>query len=265
MYGYGSFRTDQETPTLEDCLTRARADIEDLYKVRAKLLNAGVMFEDEWDALCDEVSADDHAATRFDDGADLLRTMGALPEFYALIRVPIVLWLEAQKARHANDRERAWSALVRCNYYLGMCGSHETMREQAARGGRNSAGRTAPLKRMVLEKLAGMADKSQETKQDVWAQIVPAMETFSPPEEVESEADRLARMFRSPLEIYRDSFDRKGTLGKSKHGKSTNPKKLLQDWTNKDPEIRSEFERVVKAGLNTRSKRATKTVSAIVD
>lgn len=254
MYGYGAFRTDEDTPTLEDCLRRARSEIEDLYEIRAKLLNPGVDFAAEWNALCDEVIANEHAATEFDDGADLLRTMGALPEFYGLIRVPILLWLEAQKARHAGEMNRAWAALVRCNYYLGMCGAHETKQERATRGGRHSSERTLPLKRMVLDMLRAMGNKSHATKQDVWNVIVPAMKSFTPPQQVETNEQRRDRMFRSPKEIYRDTFDRRGSLEKSKLGKSANPEKLIRDWANKDAEVSQEFKRIVAGPLNTRAR-----------
>lgn len=256
MYGYGAYRTSEMTPPLADCIKRARKEIEDQYEVRAKLLDPKASFTNDWNTLCERIFSDGETATEWDETAEVLRVYGALPEVFALIRVPIVLWLEAKLSFDNHDPQRAWAALVRCNYYLGMCSAHETKRERAARGGRHSAQRTLQLKNMVLERLRSMQTDAYPKKQDVWAILVPEMEAFTPANEKEITREmQVKRWGRDPIDIYRDTFDRRGKPGKSSHGKSYNPAQLIRRWTTGDADIRRELVRVVAGDLNTRASR----------
>lgn len=257
MYGYGAYRTAEMTPPLADCLKRARKEIEDQYEVRVKLVNPKASFADDWNALCEDIFRDRDTATDWDEKAEILRLYGALPEVYSLIRVPIVLWLEAQHAHDTGQHERAWAALVRCNYYLGMCSAHETKKEAAARGGRHSARRKLPLKNMVLDALKSMGDNSHQRKQDVWAALVPMMEAFKPlTDEQIAQQIKASRLRRDTLEVYRDTFDKLGQPGKSGIGATVGARQLLKRWSNGDTDIQRELARVVSGRLDTRAKRS---------
>jgi hypothetical protein len=257
MYGYGAYRSTEETPSLADCLSRARADIQDQYILRAVPANPDVKFASEWNALCDYIGKGEGNATELDDNAELLRLSALIPEIYVLLRVPMALWIEAQLSYDHGSHDRAWAALVRCNYYLGMCSGHETAKECSARGGRHAAERTHRLRQFVIEMLSAMSDKSRATKQDVWHEILPKMVAFKPPVTIEDEREAFRkRLDRSPIEIHRASLDRRGSIGKSASGTSTNPEQLLKRWTNRDAQIKQEFVRIVKGDLNTRAKRA---------
>ncbi len=254
MHEHGTFRTTEETPTLDACLTYAKEQIQIIYKIRVPLLNKDVTFESEWEAIYAGVIDDPDTATRLDDNFEFLKNRGYLPEVYVLIRAAIALWLEALRAYQLYDHERAWAALTRCNYYLGMSSGHETKKERSARGGRHAAARTARLKERIIKELNEMKDNSYQTKQDVWNVLLPIMSEPTPENKIDDD-EWVRRLGLSSVESYQESFDRPAQLGKSKAGKSTNPTQLLRRWTNQDATIKSEFIRIVARPLNTRRMR----------
>ncbi|MEN5096213.1 hypothetical protein [Stenotrophomonas sp. TWI1409] len=259
MFGTGAFRTDLPTPTLLECLERAKAEIEVVFSVRGVIFNPGVTFADEWGWIRSEGEDRPDYASEFDDWVEIFRTKGTLPEVYFILRASMSLWFEAESAHQSGDLDRAWAALVRCNFFLGMCCSHESHRERSSRAGRNSAKRTLPLREMVLEMLSAMPDKSRATKQEIWDEIVPAMSSFIPPGDVqEGPLDWVRKLGRPPTEQYRETFHRRGKGEKSRHGRSADPAKLLRTWTNNNEEIRQQFFRVVAGPLTTRRKRSSK-------
>lgn len=259
MPGFGVYHSKEESPDLPHCLERARRDIQGQYKIRAKLMNADLSFLEVWKRVRHLVFRERMVASEWDEDLNMLRLTGELPEVHVLTRVAIAFWLESKVALSNNLHLRSWTALVRCNYYLGMCCAHETKKERSARGGRHTARRLAPLRAMVLESLAGMETDSYATKQDVWEVLLPKMRTFkTPPPSAEQILEQQRRVARGPEEIYEGTFDRVHSNEKSSKSKSTNPKKLIQDWTRGDAEIRSEIVRISRAGLNTRARRPKK-------
>ncbi|HDX0827431.1 TPA: hypothetical protein RNS97_001043 [Stenotrophomonas maltophilia] len=191
------------------------------FHLRVLPLKRGGSYADIWNSLVDRVAQDRHLATKLDDELQMRRAMNFVPEVHELIEAAMLFLLEAKMAHDANDADRAWAALVRCNYYLGTCSSHATRLELTALGGRITGSRIVPLRNMVVEMLKAMPDNSRATKQDLWAEILPAMQTFG--------GDHQAR--------------------------STNPRQLLQRWTNHDPAVHPQFARVVEGSLNTRARR----------
>ncbi|WP_414489515.1 hypothetical protein [Stenotrophomonas maltophilia] len=256
MFEQGIYRSDDETPELDECLQRARADIEIAYNIRAKRANPLCSFVDEWNLLCGDIIGGNDTASRLDRIADDMRLHGVLPEVHILIRVPIVLWLEAKHAFDCGDKERSWAALARCNYYIGMCYSHETHNERSSRGGKNSSRYSPYLRSMVLERLREMADKSRATKQDIWEEIVPHMASFRAP--ISEELNTASATAKKNAEPVDNASNSNGSAGKSVYGRSQNPRQQLSRWTNGDEEIRAEFVRVAVADLNTRAKRSPK-------
>ncbi|BBQ13558.1 hypothetical protein WP1W18C01_39180 [Stenotrophomonas maltophilia] len=255
MFGQGIYRSYDETPELDECLQRAQEDIRIAYNVRAKQANPLCSFVDEWNLLCEDIIGGKDTASRLDLIANDMRIHGALPEVHILIRVPIVLWLEAKRAFDTGDRDRSWAALVRCNYYIGMCYSHETHIERASRGGKKSSQYVPYLRSMLLERLKGMEDKSRATKQEVWKELVPLMASFRAP--TSEDINTTSAAHRKEAGQGSNSTASAAASGKSAAGRSQNPEQLIRRWTNSDKEIRSEFERVVVADLNTRAKRST--------
>nr|WP_313470510.1 hypothetical protein [Stenotrophomonas geniculata] len=259
MTGFGVYHSKEESPDLPHCLERARRDIQSQYKIRAKLLNTDLSFLETWKRVRHLVFQERMVASEWDKDTNMLRLTGELPEVHALTRVAIAFWLEAKVAFNDHLHRRSWAALVRCNYYIGMCCAHETKKERSARGGRHTARRLAPLRTMVLESLAGMETDSYATKQDVWEVLLPRMRAFkTPPPSAEQILEQQRRVARGPEEIYEGTFDRVHSNEKSSNSKSTNPKKLIQVWTREDAEIRSEIERISRASFNTRAKRSKK-------
>ncbi len=191
------------------------------FSLRVLPLNRVGTYAEVWNGLLDRVEEDRHLATKLDNEIQLLRSMNVVPEVHELIEAAMLFLLEAQIAHDAHDAGRAWAALVRCNYYLGTCSSHATQLELTALGGRITGSRIVPLRNMVVALLKEMPDNSRATKQELWAEILPAMKSF----------------------------------GKDHRARSTNPRQLLQRWTNHDPAIHPEFARVVEGNLNTRARR----------
>lgn len=259
MTGFGVYHSKEESPDLPHCLERARRDIQSQYKIRAKLLNADLSFLETWKRVRHLVFREQMVASEWDRDANMLKLTGELPEVYALTRVAIAFWLESKVALSNRQHLRSWTALVRCNYYLGMCCAHETKKERSARGGRHTARRLAPLRAMVLESLAEMETDSHATKQDVWEVLLPKMRAFkTPPPSAEQILEQQRRVARGPEEIYEGTFDRVHSNKKSSESKSTNPRRLIMDWTRGDTEIRSEIARISLASLNTRARRPKK-------
>lgn len=191
------------------------------YSLRVLPLKRAGTYAEVWNSLIDRVDEDRHLASRMDDDIQLLRSLNVVPEVHELIEAAMLFLLEAQIAHDAHEAGRAWAALVRCNYYLGTCSSHATQLELTALGGRITGSRIVPLRKMVIELLKQMPDDSRATKQELWTEILPAMEKF----------------------------------GKDHQARSTNPRQLLQRWTNHEPAVRDEFVRVVEGSLNTRARR----------
>lgn len=259
MPGFGVYDSEREAPDLPQCLERARRDMESMYKIRAKLFKVKSSFLNEWKWVRYYVFKERMLASEWDRKANMLRLCGELPQAHILIRVAIAFWLEAKVALNHHLHMRSWSALVRCNYYLGMCSGHESKKERSSRGGRHTGRRLAPLRAMVLQTLNGMKTDSHATKQDIWGILIPMMRTFrAPPPSNEPTLEQKRRVARGSFEIYEGTFDRVYSIDKSATSKTTNPEKLIMDWTRKDAVIRAEIMRISRAGPNTRARRSKK-------
>lgn len=249
----GAYRSNGPTPCLEEFLACSRNYIEIQFELRVTPRNFGSTFSEEWNTICDILTlhpSEDGAmnATQMDRSACFHEMLAStVPDTCVLIRVAMALCVEAHLARDNNEMEQAWAALVRCNYYIGKCSGAESLTERSARGGRHSSPKKVDrLRTMVLTMLSGMGNKSQPRKQDVWNLVVPEMAAFKPG----GSAD-LARAGSTGREQSRTGRKSAGSLDKVQLGRSSNPRQLLQRWTNHDPEIKKEFERIVIADLNT--------------
>lgn len=227
---FGWFTTDNDPPSLSACIQQTQLDIRCEFNDRVVPLDPTTTFEAVWLLQCKAIDDEREVATRLHGHAQIFKAMGYVEEVHHLIQLAMLFLLEAKIALDKGKPEVAWPALARSNYYLGMSSSHPTQFERTSRGGRLTSARIDPLRTMVLDMLKAMPDNSRASRQVLWDEIVPAMQEFGAGQQ-------------SPR-----------GMG-NRAARSTNPRQLLQRWSNSDPLVRPEFARVSASPLNTRAAR----------
>lgn len=131
-YIQDEYDSDDHELSIEGCLDHAKIRIMAQYFVRAPYKN-NLTFNQFWTDVCDvqgRASPDNQAST-WAERVEVSPIDG--PEAYAALFCAGVYWCDALKEIDAKDKDRAWAALLRCNYFIGMaCGPKSASDVQSA-------------------------------------------------------------------------------------------------------------------------------------
>lgn len=221
MLPLGQYHSNGPSPSLTGCLKAAQWRIKRQYNARAKK-TLGTKFDTFWNEVCDWLKVRGNSASEL---ATLVEMHPRESEAYRLLSVAIAFWVEAAISRdHLKNENRSWTALIQCNYYLGMACGSDAAHERSARGGSKQAEPFQQMRERVPVWLSEFPEGTFSSVSEAIRAIVPRATAFNPR--------------KLPGE------------GKATHGRSTNPAALLSKWSGEDGDVRIAFERVVKGGIH---------------
>jgi hypothetical protein len=232
MFNDGIYRSMRPAPTLLECLRATHRSIQRQYKARVEERER-VSLQDAWNGVYEWLDKPNNNASRLDFFLQMPPTPA--PEAFNALSLAMAYWIEAHKAKSADDDRRGWSALVQSNYYLGMASGPNSMIENSAQGGLAQGEAFQELHSKVIEWLKELPDN-----------------TFS---SVKTAIDALSKRTKAFEPKKSDEQKKKG--GKLSHGRTTSPLSLLRRWSINDTEVRAEFSRVAGGIRKGRKKKVS--------